>query len=311
MNDDAAADELGGSLQLGEPEALEADDDDPHLLVGGGLVLVSTPIGNVGDISDRAKEALRRADLVCCEDTRHTGRLLKRLDIHATRLAALHAHNEMQKSEEIAGRIRSGEVVVLVCDAGTPIISDPGGRLVAFIIAEGLPVTAVPGPSAVIDALVLSGLPADRFTFEGFLARKGGDRQQQIDRIARSTATSVIYESPLRLLKTLADLAQACGGERRVAVARELTKLHEQIWRGTLDQSLQPGELSERGEQVIIVAPMTQIQSVEGSELREALERLQAAGLRRRDSVSAIEILLGAPHREVYQMALEMGELKQ
>jgi 16S rRNA (cytidine1402-2'-O)-methyltransferase len=311
MNDETAENEPGGTSQFGAVEALDTEDGEVHLLVGGALVLVSTPIGNVGDISDRAKESLRRADLVCCEDTRHTGRLLKRLDIHATKLAALHAHNEMQKSTEIAGRIRGGEVVALVCDAGTPIISDPGGRLVAFIIAEGLPVTAVPGPCAVIDALVLSGLPAERFTFEGFLARKGGDRQQQIDRIARSTATSLIYESPLRLLKTLGDLAEACGSDRRVAIARELTKLHEQIWRGTLGQSLSPGELSERGEQVIIVAPAAESQSVEGGELREALERLRTAGLGRRDSVSAIEILLGAPHREVYQMALEMGELKE
>lgn len=272
----------------------------------GSLVLVATPIGNIGDIGSRAIEALRVADLICCEDTRHTGQLLKRLDVSARQLLSLHAHNEAERVEEIIRRVDRGEVVALVSDAGTPLIADPGGHLVARTISAGLRVTTIPGPSAVVAALSISGLPADRFCFEGFLPRQGRARQDRLLAIADSKSTTVIYESPLRVRDTLQDLLVACGPDRLVSVVRELTKLYEEVWRGTLRDATQRLEASDRGEHVVIIAPAPDQTTSSHKDIDSALERLFAAGLSRRDAVSAVEILHEVSHHVAYERALRI-----
>ncbi|HZQ83745.1 MAG TPA: 16S rRNA (cytidine(1402)-2'-O)-methyltransferase, partial [Acidimicrobiales bacterium] len=206
----------------------------PSAAAGGRLTVVATPIGNLGDLSPRAVETLRTADVIACEDTRHTRKLLSHAAIPTPRLLAVHDQNEAAQVRTVLGLLEQGKHVVLVSDAGTPAVSDPGERLVAAATASGYVVEAVPGPSAVITALVTSGLPTGRFAFEGFLPRKGAERRQRLAGIAADRRTTVLYEAPHRLAATVADLAEACGPLRRVALARELTKLHEETWRGTL-----------------------------------------------------------------------------
>jgi 16S rRNA (cytidine1402-2'-O)-methyltransferase len=266
-----------------------------------GLVVVGTPIGNLGDLSPRAVEALRTADVICCEDTRHSRKLLTHASITGTRLVAVHEHNEAEQAERVVGWIAAGKRVALVTDAGMPAVSDPGERVVAAVIAADLPVEIVPGPSAVLTALVLSGLPAERFVFEGFLPRKGKERAARLAAIAAEPRTTVLYESPYRVAQTIADLGRACGAERRAAVARELTKLHEQVQRGTLGD-LDIGE--PRGEYVVVVAgapPAPQEVDVEA-----ALRRRLDAGDDRKTAVAAVAAELGVPKREVYAAALEL-----
>jgi 16S rRNA (cytidine1402-2'-O)-methyltransferase len=211
----------------------------------GHLVLVATPIGNLGDLPPRAVEVLAAADVVACEDTRRTGRLLAAAGVRARALVAVHDHNEASQVGTVLGRLRAGEVVAVVTDAGTPGISDPGERLVRAATQAGFEVRVVPGPSAAISALVASGLPTGRFVFEGFLPRKGSGRSERLAALAVEQRTLVLYEAPHRLGRTLADLAAALGGDRRTAIARELTKLHEEVWRGTLDEAVARAELVE------------------------------------------------------------------
>ncbi|MGA1723796.1 MAG: 16S rRNA (cytidine(1402)-2'-O)-methyltransferase, partial [Ilumatobacteraceae bacterium] len=218
--------------------------------MSGTLHLVSTPIGNLSDISTRAIEVLRRADLICCEDTRHSGRLLQHLAIEARRLAVCNEHTERDLVDEVVDLLASGHSVALISDAGTPALSDPGGRLAAAVAEAGHQVEAVPGASALLAALVVSGLDSTRFTFEGFLPRSGRDREERLAEVSASAVTVVIYEAPHRLERTLADLGAACGGERRVSVSRELTKMHEETLRGTL-ASIDVG--TPRGEYVIVL----------------------------------------------------------
>jgi 16S rRNA (cytidine1402-2'-O)-methyltransferase len=218
--------------------------------------VVATPIGNLGDLAPRAREALEQADLVACEDTRHTGLLLSRLDIRARRLLSYHEHNERARLPALLEALSRGETVALVSDAGTPLLSDPGFVLVRAAAAQGATVEALPGPSALLAALVVSGLPPLPFTFAGFPPPKPGKRRGFFTRLAALAHTVVFYESPHRLGKSLADAAAAFGLERSAVVARELTKLHEEVRRGTL------GELAEgyageavRGELVVVVGP--------------------------------------------------------
>ena len=195
----------------------------------GVLVLVGTPIGNLGDLSPRAAEALAGADVVCCEDTRRTGKLLAHAGIPRPTLVVVNEHTEEREVPRIVERLGRGERVALVSDAGMPGISDPGERLVAAAVAAGHAVEAVPGPSAGLTALVVSGLPTGRFVFEGFLPRKGSSRRERLAAVSAEPRTAVLYEAPHRLARTLEDLAAACGPDRRVVVARELTKLYEQV----------------------------------------------------------------------------------
>ena len=221
----------------------------------GVLYVVATPIGNLGDISARAREILASASVVAAEDTRHSGRLLRELGLERP-LVSLHEHNERARATELVARLLSGESVALVSDAGTPLLSDPGYLLVAAAVEAGIAVTPVPGPSAAIAALSASGLPCDRFCFEGFLPPRAAARRQRLASLAAEGRTLVLYEAPHRIAECLADLAAACGAGRRACVAREITKRYETFYRGAL------GELAAlaksdadmaRGESVIVV----------------------------------------------------------
>jgi 16S rRNA (cytidine1402-2'-O)-methyltransferase len=271
-----------------------------------GLYLVSTPIGNLGDISLRALETLAAADCIACEDTRVTRKLTERYGI-ATPLTAYHEHNAAEALPKILARLAEGQAVALVSDAGTPLISDPGYRLVRAAVEAGHAVTALPGASAVLAALSLAGLPTDRFFFEGFLPPKQGARQKRIAEIAAIPATLVLFESGPRLAASLADLAQGLGA-RAAAVCRELTKLHEEIRRGELAELAQhyAGDAETRGEIVIVVAPPPEQKTADediDDMLRQALDRVSV-----KDAVGEVSLATGRARREIYQRALEIAK---
>jgi 16S rRNA (cytidine1402-2'-O)-methyltransferase len=273
----------------------------------GQLVVVATPLGNLGDISRRALELLASADTVYCEDTRRSSTLFSANDIPVRgRLRALHEHNEASLCDQIVAEVLDGKVVVLVSDAGTPGISDPGSRVVAAVAAAGLDVTTAPGPSAVVAALSISGLSTDRFIMEGFVPRKAGERTALFEQWRHESRTVVFYESPQRLATTLHEMTEWFA-DRRCCVAREITKLHEEVLRGTLK------ELSELissrdllGEIVVVLEGTTDENVVSESDVRAALREQVAAGLSTRDAVTYVEETLGLSHRLVYQLALEL-----
>jgi 16S rRNA (cytidine1402-2'-O)-methyltransferase len=275
----------------------------------GALVLVATPIGNLGDLSPRAVAELRGADVIAAEDTRRTRTLLTHAGIPAAgRLRAVHAHNEHVEAGRIVDSVRGGARVVYVSDAGTPGVSDPGERLVRACVEEGLTVEVVPGPSAVLAALVVSGLPTTPFVFEGFLARKGAARSERIAAMQTTPATTVLFEAPLRVAATLAELRDALGGERRAVVARELTKLHEEVLRGTLAELAGAVAANPpRGECVIVIAPAvpddTRI-TVDDSQIRSALERALEGGASKRDAAAGVAAALGVAKRRAYELAV-------
>jgi 16S rRNA (cytidine1402-2'-O)-methyltransferase len=279
----------------------------------GVLVLVATPIGNLGDLSPRAVEELRAADVIAAEDTRRTRTLLTHAGIPAAgRLRAVHAHNEQAESVRIVELVRGGARVVYVSDAGTPGVSDPGERLVRACVQQGLAVEVVPGPSALLAALVLSGLPTTPFVFEGFLARKGAARAERIAAMRTTPATTVLFESPRRVAATLVELRDALGATRPAVVARELTKLHEEVVRGTL------GELADavvanppRGECVLVVGPAPRDEAVvDDTQIQAALERALAAGASKRDAAAGVAAELGVARRRVYELAVVISSAR-
>lgn len=270
----------------------------------GRLVLVGTPIGNLGDLSPRAVEALGAADVVCCEDTRRTGRLLQHIGVRAPALRVVNDHTEDGAVDEVLDRLGRGERVVVVSDAGMPGISDPGERLVAAATAAGFAVEVVPGPSAAVTALVASGLPAGRFVFEGFLPRKGSGRAERVAALAEERRTVVLYEAPHRVARTLADLAEACGDARRVVLARELTKLHEEHWRGTLlEACARVAEVEPRGEYVLVLDGAPVPAEVTDEAIVAALASARAAGASTRDAVAEVVDSLGVAKRRAYALA--------
>ena len=228
----------------------------------GVLYVVATPIGNMGDISARAREILAGVGAVAAEDTRHSGRLLRELGLERP-LVSLHEHNERARVAELVGRLRGGESIALVSDAGTPLVSDPGYLLVAAAIESGIVVTPIPGPSAAIAALSASGLPCDRFCFEGFLPARAAARRRRLAELAAETRTLVVYEAPHRIADCLADLVAACGATRRACVAREITKRFETFYRGSL------GELAERANSDADLARGEAVILIEGAEQAE------------------------------------------
>jgi len=271
----------------------------------GRLVLVGTPIGNLGDLTSRAAEALGAADVIACEDTRRTGRLLAHLGIPAPPLVVLNEHTEAERTADLLARVRSGQTVTVVSDAGMPAVSDPGERLVAAAVAAALTVEVVPGPSSVLTALVVSGLATSRFVFEGFLPRKGSARTTRLAEVAAEMRTVVLFEAPHRLERTLADLADVCGADRPVVLARELTKLHEEIRRGTLAEMLAGVRATEpRGEFVVVLAGAPPRPEATDEEIRDALDGALRRGLTTRDAVAEVVAALGAPHRRVYELAV-------
>jgi 16S rRNA (cytidine1402-2'-O)-methyltransferase len=271
---------------------------------GGTLFVVSTPIGNMGDFSFRAVDTLRSVTAVLAEDTRHTRHLMDRYEIE-TPLVAYHEHNEAKSTPGLVARLLSGESLALVSDAGTPLLSDPGARLVRAAIDAGVAVSPVPGASALLSALVASGLDIDRFTFVGFLARKGSERKRVIDEVARMSHAVVLYEAPNRVADTLAELARAGAGERATVVARELTKQYEELRRGTVTALAAYYESTPpRGEVVIVIAGETPVEIGE-DELRARVVALRAEGRSARDVVAVLTAELGAPRNLAYRLAHE------
>jgi 16S rRNA (cytidine1402-2'-O)-methyltransferase len=277
----------------------------------GALIVVGTPIGNLGDLSPRAVRALAEADVIYCEDTRHSRKLLSFAGISGVALRSLHEHNEDDRMHEVVAAVAAGRAVALVTDAGMPGISDPGARVVAAVAGAGLTVSVVPGPSAALAGLVASGLPTDRFVFEGFLPRSGRERRDRLATVATERRTVVLFEAPGRVAGTLADLYAACGGDRPVAVARELTKLHEEVWRGTLEAGQHWADGSPlRGEVVLVLggAPEPVEEVVEDVDLIAALTGRLAAGERTRGVVDDVASAYGVSRRRVYELALAVRQ---
>jgi 16S rRNA (cytidine1402-2'-O)-methyltransferase len=274
----------------------------------GSLVLVATPIGNLGDLSARALDVLRGADVIAAEDTRRTRALLSHAAIRAgQRLRAVHGHNERASADWIVDAVRDGSCVAYVTDAGTPGISDPGERLVRACLDADLVVDVVPGPSAVLTALVLSGFATDRFVFEGFLPRRGSERRERVAALVSEGRTVVLYESPRRLHATLTQLLGACGPLREVAIARELTKLHQEVWRGTLDAAVGHAELVEpRGEHVIVLGPALPAPEASDEEIGAHVAAAFAEGLSTRDAAARVARDLGVARRRAYDAAMRL-----
>jgi 16S rRNA (cytidine1402-2'-O)-methyltransferase len=274
--------------------------------MSGVLVLVGTPIGNLGDLSPRAVEALAAADAIACEDTRRCRKLLAHAGIAAPPMIVVNDHEESGRVEQVLGRLAVGERVVVVSDAGMPAVSDPGSRLVAAAAAAGHRVEPVPGPTAAVTALVASGLPAGRWCFEGFLPRKGSARRRRVAAVAAEPRTTVLYEAPHRLDRTIAELAEEAGEDRPVVIARELTKLHEEVWRGTLAQARSwLAQHPARGEIVVVLAGAPAPPMADDAALRAAVRAELAAGHRTKEAAAAVAERLGAPKRHVYDLALE------
>ena len=270
----------------------------------GALHVVATPIGNLGDLTARAVETLRGADLVLSEDTRRTGRLLAHVGSGAPQ-RSLHEHNERERVDEVVARIAGGATVALVTDAGTPLVSDPGLAVVRGCVAAGLPVVPVPGASAPLAALVASGLPTDRFTFEGFLPRRGRARAERLAELADEPRTAVVFVAPHRAAADLEDLAAACGDDRPAVLCRELTKLHEEVRRGTLG-ALRDGLGEVRGEITLVVggAAAPEAPEAPGADDLAAVASSVAAGASRRDAVAAVAAARGLPRRALYAAVL-------
>ncbi len=275
--------------------------------MAGMLYLVPTPIGNLGDISQRCRETLEQADFIAAEDTRVSLKLLNHLNIKK-QLVSYYEHNRAESGRRILERILSGETCALVSDAGSPAISDPGEDLVALCAAAGVVVSAIPGPCAVITALSISGLPTGRFTFEGFLSTNKKSRQDHLQALSAEQRTMVFYEAPHKLLNTLQDLQAAFGPQRRISLCRELTKLHEEVIRTTLEGALAYyRELSPRGEYVLVLEgsvppPVTEMT------LEDALARVDekiAGGLSRKDAVKETARETGFPKNTLYDASVK------
>jgi 16S rRNA (cytidine1402-2'-O)-methyltransferase len=296
---------LVGSIHVEPNEETRAMNQKPA--PRGQLMVVATPIGNLGDLSARALALLESADAVYCEDTRHSRTLFSAHGITPRhRLLALHEHNEMATSVDIVERVARGELVVLISDAGTPGISDPGAKVVAEVVRAGLDVSTAPGPTAIIGALSVSGLATDRFVMEGFLGRKAGERAQSYETWKREQRTIVFYESPQRVATTLGELAGVFP-ERRVAVVRELTKLHEEVLRGTVAEiAAQLAARDVLGEIVVVLEGAGAAAPVGEDVVAAALSERLACGASLRDAVAEVVEELGVARRETYALALSL-----
>jgi 16S rRNA (cytidine1402-2'-O)-methyltransferase len=272
------------------------------------LVVVATPIGNLGDLSPRAAETLCTVDLVLAEDTRRTGRLLQHIGSGVPQ-RSLHEHNERERIDEVLARIEAGDRLALVSDAGTPAVSDPGYRLLAACAEAGVRIEAVPGPSAAMTALVVSGLPTDRVAFEGFLPRKGGARRDRLAELATEPRTMVLFVSPHRVADDLDDLASALGEDRPAALTRELTKLHEEVRRGSLGELRAGAADGVRGEVTVVIAGAATLVAAELSddELVTRVRSLVATGVVKKAAIAEVAAAAGVPKRRVYQAVLDAG----
>ncbi len=270
----------------------------------GVCTSASRSSGNLADLAPRAVEALQAAALICCEDTRRTGKLLAHAGIRGVPMAVTNEHTEHGRIGEVLDLLADGRSVALVTDAGTPGISDPGERLVRAAIDAGHTVSAVPGPAAFTMALVVSGLPTSRFVMEGFLPRSGAERARRLAEVGCERRTVVLYEAPHRVARTIADLAGVCGPERRVVLARELTKLHEEVWRGTLADALEHlGAREPRGEYVVVLDGAPDAAPPDDDAIRDALLVALADGESRSGAVATVMDTLGVAKRRVYDIA--------
>ncbi len=296
------------SAELSEPSTADAPNSDVPVTSeeGGVLILGGTPIGNLADASDRLRSALATADLIAVEDTRKLRTLASGLGVRTRgRVIVNHDHNEEGRSATIVQAVQDGQRVLLLSDAGMPTISDPGYVAAAAVAEADLPVTVVPGPSAALTALALSGLPTGRFTFEGFLARKGAERSRRLASLAGEERTMVFYESPHRTAATLADFVQTFGADRRGTVSRELTKLHEEVRRGTLAELAEWAESERiRGEIVIIVEGAQAPETPEAQDVVQLVLDRVAAGERLKAACAAVAAETGTSKRELYEAAL-------
>ncbi len=273
----------------------------------GTLVLVATPIGNLGDLAPRAVEVLRAADAICCEDTRRLAKLLTHAGVARPRVIVVNDHTGSERIGVVLDLLHRGALVAVVSDAGTPGISDPGERLARAAGDAGHVVTVVPGASAAVGALVVSGLPAGRYVFEGFLPRSGSGRRQRLAGLAGERRTIVLYEAPHRVARTLADLAGVLGVDRDVVIVRELTKLHEEVWRGSLsDAAARAVTVDPRGEYVLVVAGAPEPEAAGEADIDAALRDALAAGTDRKTAVAEVAAALGVPKRTVYAAALRL-----
>jgi 16S rRNA (cytidine1402-2'-O)-methyltransferase len=270
----------------------------------GTLFLVSTPIGNLGDMSHRAVEVLSSAALVIAEDTRHSRRLLDHYGI-VTPLNSYHEHNEAKETPRLVARLLSGDSVALISDAGTPLISDPGARLVAAALDARVPVVPIPGASSVMAALIGSGLPLERFTFVGFLPRKGRERAEIIAEIVDSRSTVVLFEAPSRVVATLEALVEAGAGERQAVVARELTKKFEEFKRGSVEELVSAYAKADPKGEVVLVIGGAERRTISESELTDAARKLRASGKAPRDVMEYLVSSLGASRNAAYRVAHE------
>lgn len=276
------------------------DDED------GKLVLAATPIGNLKDASERLKEYLASADVVAVEDTRRLRTLASGLGVSVTgRVVTNHDHNETRRAEELVGAVRDGQTVLLISDAGMPTVSDPGFRVVERAVEEGLAVSCAPGPSAVLAALAVSGLPTDRFVFEGFIPRKSSERRARLAELVTERRTMVFYEAPHRLAPMVGALVESFGDERRAVIARELTKLHEEVIRGSLGELFMWADQHQvRGEIAVVVdgAPEPEAESPES--LTDEVEGLVAGGMRLKQAVNELAASHQVSKRELYEAVL-------
>ncbi|MDY4431108.1 16S rRNA (cytidine(1402)-2'-O)-methyltransferase [Evtepia sp.] len=274
--------------------------------MAGTLYLVATPIGNLGDLSVRAAETLEAVDFIAAEDTRVTVKLLNHLGIKKP-MVSYHRHNADTRGDALTGRLLAGESCALVTDAGTPAISDPGEELVAQCAAQDIPVVPIPGPCAFVSALAVSGLPTGRFTFEGFLAMNKKNRRTHLDSLRQETRTMVFHEAPHKLAATLRDLEETFGPDRRISLCRELTKLHEQVWRTTLGQAAAHyAQNPAKGEFVLVVEGAAPVQEAEYT-LEDGLAmaaRLQAEGASTRDAVKQAAAACGLSRKALYDLVV-------
>lgn len=269
----------------------------------GRLVVCATPIGNLGDVSERLRATLSEADVVYAEDTRRTGRLLEAIGAD-TPMRSMFEGNEAARTEDLIAELKQGRTVALVTDAGMPSVSDPGARAVARATSEGLAVTIIPGPSAVTSALALSGFGADRFVFEGFLPRRGEERARRLERLAGEDRPVVVFASPKRLADDLADLARHVGGSRRVAVAREISKIHEEVWVGPLDEAVRHWAGEAKGE-ITIVLDAGEVHAMSGSEAVALARVLIEGGATLSEAAREASAESGVSRRVIYQALLE------
>jgi len=316
--DEPLVDDAIGSDDLETPApddaADDAPDDAPDDLPAapvrwkglGRIVLAATPIGSSRDATENLKDLLAQADVVAAEDTRTLRQLLRRIGVHPSgAVVSYHEHNERERAAELVERAQAGATVAVVTDAGMPSVSDPGFRVAAAAQDAGVRVSALPGPSAVLTALAVSGLPSDRFCFEGFVARKGGERRRAFTELVDERRTMVFFESPHRIAATLADMAEIFGADREVAVCRELTKPYEEVRRGGLGEVAAWAADGVRGEITVVLAGISaSTRTVSAADVAPEVLEAVATGERLKDAASAVALRHGLPKRDVYEAAL-------